>query len=287
MLWEVFMEAVLCKCDWLTYQPLITEHYLQPAPLLSLKVQGGIEKSNLITTLLVLQATSPIQRCLQKSPRSHNKRHRHCAPHLCNSKGFKSPVPEMGTKTTYIFLTINHTITGGKAHISFGMCLELIPPSFKKSTPVVLGGTKFYSQSPKVDRCWRSGQSESHWPIQWWTQDPVRPIRPSLGIFAGTPGKEIAWVRRPTRKTETCKPVVMTAPTWESLPWNWCLYKGKQSKDSERERGARILTLFETGSNQTWNNTYPWIFQLHEPKKYFFLTSFCLSQFEYGFLFKP
>lgn len=161
MLWEVFMEAVLCKCDWLTYQPLITEHCLQPAPLLSLEVQGGIEKSNPITTLLVLQATSPIQRCLQKSPRSHNKRHRHCAPHLCNSKGFKSPVPEMGTKTTYIFLAINHTITGCKVHISFGMCLELIPPSSKKSTPMVLGGTKFYSQSPKVDRCWRSGQSES------------------------------------------------------------------------------------------------------------------------------
>ena len=138
---EVFMESVLHKCDWLNYWSLITEHNLQPAPLPSLEVQGGTEKSNPITTLLVLQATSPIQRCLQKSPHSYNKRHLHCALHLGNSKGFKSPVPEMGTKATYIFLIINHNITGGKVHISFGMCLELIPPSFKKSTPMVLWGT--------------------------------------------------------------------------------------------------------------------------------------------------
>ena len=43
--------------------------------------------------------------------------------------------------TKYIFLIINHIITGGKVHISFGICLELITPSFKKSTPMILWGT--------------------------------------------------------------------------------------------------------------------------------------------------
>ena len=34
-----------------------------------------------------------------------------CSPHFGNPKGYRSSVPEKGTKTKYIFLIINHSIT--------------------------------------------------------------------------------------------------------------------------------------------------------------------------------
>lgn len=39
-----------------------------------------------------------------------NKRHLYFSLHLGNYKDFKSSVPEMGMKTKYMFLIINHNI---------------------------------------------------------------------------------------------------------------------------------------------------------------------------------
>ena len=68
---------------------------------------------------------------------------------------------------------------------------------------------------------------------------------------------------------------------------NLMLMQRKATQRQSERGGQGFLTLFETGSNQTWNNTYPCIFSITWTKKYFFLPSFCLSQFEYCFLFKP
>lgn len=59
-------------------------------------------------------------------------------------------MPEIRTKTTYMFLIINHNITGGKVDISLVMCLELILPSSSKSTLRVLWGTTIPNSIPKV-----------------------------------------------------------------------------------------------------------------------------------------
>lgn len=43
----------------------------------------------------------------------HNKRHLDHDQNLGDSKGFGSAVPEMGMKTKYLSLVMNHNITGG------------------------------------------------------------------------------------------------------------------------------------------------------------------------------
>lgn len=56
---------------------------------------GGVDgKFQPLIAWLVLLVTSP-------SPHQHNKRHIYQSQHLGNSKSFKSPVPEMGTKTRF------------------------------------------------------------------------------------------------------------------------------------------------------------------------------------------
>lgn len=171
----------------------------------------------------------------------------------------------MGTKTTYIFLTINHNITGGKVHIQFWYVPKLIPPSFEEHSNGPLGNHKSLTQSlevllsvPKVDRCWRSGQWESQWHIQWWTQGQVRPFRPSPGYLLEPRGKKQSGcvTHQSNRNLQACGYGCFYG---ESLPWNMPMQRESNAK-TERERGQGFLTLFETGSNQTWNDTYPCIF---------------------------
>lgn len=75
-------------------------------------------------------------------------------------------------------------------------------------------------------------------------------------------------------------------PTWESLPSDWCQCKGKQSEGfGKTERGGFQHYLSLDCARPEIRSTHGF-FKLHELIN-MFLTLFCLSQFEYGFLLLP
>ena len=89
----------------------------------------------------------PSSGAFQKSPRYLNQRHLDCPHHLGNLEGCRSSVPEKGTETTYVFLTINHNITGTESskalprrsvqgkHFDFGSPATVLRP-LKSHCPI-------------------------------------------------------------------------------------------------------------------------------------------------------
>ena len=96
----VFMMVLLHRHDWLNHWhwPI---HSSSPSPLPT-TYGGETESSNRLITWLLLLATGPHPWLLSKS---HLTKDTFVAR---NSKGFRSSVPEMGMKTKYVFLPINH-----------------------------------------------------------------------------------------------------------------------------------------------------------------------------------
>ena len=114
----VFTEASLHQHDWLNHWPLEVESASSPSPLPW--GRDGIQCSDpLITWLVGSPGNQPLSSgVFLMSPNYHNKRHHGCSHHLGNSKGFRGSVPEMGMKTKYVFLIVNHTITPWKIQIT-------------------------------------------------------------------------------------------------------------------------------------------------------------------------
>lgn len=99
-----FMEASLCRPDWLHQWPLWTD--LIPVPLPFPEVRGWDWKFQPSITWLVLR--QPAWGASQKSHHEHNEDWIWFS-HLGN-QDFRSSLPEMRHTTKYIFLILHHNI---------------------------------------------------------------------------------------------------------------------------------------------------------------------------------
>lgn len=100
----VFMKASLPRYDWLTHQPLADWFNLQPLFPSLPRSQGGEAKS-------LVFPPHPLPLVSKSHLTNITKDTLHYSYHSVKFKGFKSSVPETGSKTKYIFLIINHRIT--------------------------------------------------------------------------------------------------------------------------------------------------------------------------------
>ena len=107
---------------WLINSLAIWDWTQSQVPLPSQEVRSGWDwKFQSSNHMVCSSGNKPLSLgAFQNASHQHNKRDFYGSLCLGNSKGFRSSVPETGTKPSYIFLTLDHNIARGQKRVLVG-----------------------------------------------------------------------------------------------------------------------------------------------------------------------